>query len=97
MPHDKKGRLIEFGDWIKAPPYNYAERRIETKDAAGHTIKRSVPVVGRIVEIREGQACSGDMVWQSIEGLRRDAFGAGESEIVLKYNGDEPPQEAAVS
>jgi len=81
MPHDSKGRKIEFGDWVKAPPYNYAEKRSNDKNH---------PVVGRVVQMREGQTCSGDMVWQSLEGLRRDAFGADESEIVLKADGTEP-------
>lgn len=81
MPHDLKGRKIEFGDWIKAPPYNYAEKRVGDKNA---------PVVGRVVQMREGQTCSGDFIWHSLEGTRRDAFGAADAEIVLKADGSEP-------
>lgn len=92
MPHDRKGRPIEFGDWVKAPPYNYAERRAPS-DAA-NSVGQAFPVVGRVVQMREGQACSGDFIWQSLEGLRRDAFGAGEAEIVLKADGTEPTEAA---
>ena len=92
MPHDRKGRTIEFGDWIKAPPYNYAEYREAPEPT--NTVGKARPVVGRVVQMREGQACSGDFIWQSLEGLRRDYFGADESEIVLKANGSEP-QEAS--
>lgn len=88
MPHDNKGRKIEFGDWVKAPPYNYHERRAMSDQPGG--VGKAFPVVGRVVQIREGQSCSGDFVWQSIEGLRRDAFGAAEAEIVLKFDGTEP-------
>lgn len=93
MPHDKKGRQIEFGDWVKAPPYNYCERRSSVIEPP-NTIGKAFPVVGRVVQLREGQSCSGDMVWQSLEGLRRDAFGASEAEIVLKYDGMEPAEPA---
>ena len=83
MPHDNKGRKIEFGDWIKARPYNFAEKKIGDKNA---------PVVGRVVQMREGQTCSGDMIWNSLDGVRKDSFGADESEIVLKADGSEPAQ-----
>lgn len=89
MPHDKKGRVIEFGDWIKAPPYNYAERRSPNVEKP-NLVGKAFPVIGRIVQMREGQSCSGDFIWQSLEGLRRDSFGADEAEIILKYNGEEP-------
>jgi hypothetical protein len=87
MPHDMKGRSIEFGDWVKARPYNYAERRSPT---VGGQIGKAYPVVGRVVQMREGQSCSGDFIWQSLDGMRRDAFGADEAEIVLKADGSEP-------
>ena len=85
MPHDCLGRKIEFGDWVKARPYNYPEyiRGVDFGTSYGR-------VVGRVVQMRSGQSCSGDMVWQSLDGLKRDAFGADEAEIVLKHDGSEP-------
>lgn len=82
MPHDRKGVPIEFGDWVKAIPYNYAERNFSDGKAA--------PVIGRVVQMREGQSCSGDILWPSIDGNRRDAFGADEAEVILKADGSEP-------
>jgi len=94
MPHDRKGRVIEFGDWIKAPPYNYGERLVKTKleyEPGKFTDQtKALPVVGRVVQMREGQSCSGDFIWNSLEGIRRDAFGADEAEIMLKFDGSEP-------
>ncbi len=79
MPHDIKGRLIEVGDFVKTKPYNYSK----------------VKVVGRVVEMREGQTCSGDLVFLSqYDGSKRDAFGADEAELILKANGSEPESEA---
>lgn len=51
--------------------------------------------VDRVVCMREGQSCSGDFIWQSLEGMRRDSFGADEAEIVLKADGSEPSEGAA--
>jgi hypothetical protein len=40
--------------------------------------------------MREGQTCSGDMQWVTpFHGVRTDAFGAEEAEIVLKGDGSE--------
>lgn len=94
MPHDNKGRKIEFGDWVKAPPYNYGERmvknKVEYEPGKYSEQTKALPVIGRVVQLREGQSCSGDFVWQSLEGMRRDAFGADEAEIVLKADGTVP-------
>ena len=75
MPHDILGRLIEVGDYVKTKPYNYSK----------------VPVVGRVVEMRQGQTCSGDLVFiTQFEGNKRDAFGADEAELILKADGSNP-------
>jgi hypothetical protein len=75
MPHDIKGRKIDIGDFVLAKPYNYSK----------------VPVVGRVTEMREGQTCSGDMAWVSAyHGIRNDAFGANEAEVILKADGTKP-------
>lgn len=89
MPHDCKGRWIEVGDFVKAAPYNYAERRHPKQE--NESVGKALPVVGRVVTMREGQTCSGDFAWVApFHGLRVDAFGAGESELVLKHDGSEP-------
>jgi hypothetical protein len=89
MPHDCKGRKIEIGDWVKAPPYNYVERRKPT--AEGESVGKAYPVVGRVTAMREGQSCSGDFAWLSpFNGMRTDAFGADQAELVLKADGSEP-------
>jgi hypothetical protein len=94
MPHDIKGRKIEFGDWIKAPPYNYGEHHveIEVECEPGKTSRqrKTRPVVGRVVQMREGQSCSGDFIFTTLDGMKRDSFGADEAEIVLKADGSEP-------
>jgi hypothetical protein len=75
MPHDKHGREIQVGDFVKAKPYNYSK----------------VPVVGRVVEMRTGQTCSGEFAWLSPwDGVRKDAFGADESELIVKADGSDP-------
>ena len=77
MPHDRKGRLIEVGDFVKAKPYNYSK----------------VPVVGRVTEMREGQTCSGQIQWVApFHGVRDDVFGADESEVILKADGSDPAE-----
>lgn len=82
MPHDKHGKQIEVGDFVKAKPYNYGERKPGESGC--------VPVVGRVVQMREGQSCSGDFAWLSPwSGLKFDAFGADEAELVLKKDGSE--------
>lgn len=75
MPHDKQGRLIQVGDFIKARPYNYNGGK---------------SVVGVVVRMREGQSCSGDFCWPITGGVQTDAFGADEAELVLKSDGSEP-------
>lgn len=76
MPHDKKGRLIEVGDVVKAQPYNYND---------GKT------AVGTVVAIRCGQSCSGDFAFlKPYEGIKVDAFGADDAELILKADGSEP-------
>lgn len=98
MPHDCKGRKIEFGDWIKAPPYNYGERMVKTKveyePGKFSEQTKALPVVGRVVQMREGQSCSGDFIFTSLDGVKRDSFGADEAEIVLKADGLEPTAQA---
>lgn len=89
MPHDSKGRLIEIGDWVKAPPYNYGEKR--EGSAQGSNFGKFRPVVGRVVAMREGQTCSGDFTFLTqFKGNQTDAFGADEAELVLKADGSEP-------
>lgn len=75
MPHDVKGKLIEEGDFVLAKPYNYAK----------------TAVVGRVVRMREGQTCSGDFSFLTPwDGVKIDAFGSGECELVLKSDGTKP-------
>jgi hypothetical protein len=88
MPHDKHGRLIEAGDFIKVNPLNQAGGK----------------VIGRVVNVVESQACTGRVAFPVMGGQELDYFYASDAELVLKHDGAEPeaiapaeapPQEAA--
>lgn len=81
MPHDMHGNRIEVGDIVKAKPYNQKPIRY---------------VVGPVVEVVEAQSCSGQIMWFGIGEVKKDYFGADESEIVLKADGSipQPPKDS---
>jgi len=76
MPHDCKGRKIDLGDVIKVEAMNTKPLR---------------KVVGTVVEMKEDQFCTGQVRFQEMGGLNKDYFNAGESELILKADGSEPP------
>ena len=77
MPHDRKGRLIEVGDFIKAPSHLTPKQQS----------------VGVVHCIRDGQACSGDAVFPTVfQGPISHYFDADKVEIVLKANGSDPAE-----
>lgn len=71
MPHDAKGRLIELGDYVKAKPLNHSEEF----------------VAGRVVRLRTGQICSGDVRWCGIGQNEEDAFDAADATLIAKADG----------
>ena len=76
MPHDRKGRKIDLGDVIITKPYN--QNTDEPRE-----------YVGVVVQMKEAQNCTGRIVFQSaFEGNKEDYFGAEDSLLVLKANGD---------
>jgi len=82
MPHDIKKRLIEVGDIIRTKPYNHKPSRF---------------YVGPVVEMNQEalQDCTGQFQFTPSreEGLVQDYFGADESLLILKRNGDLPEGE----
>jgi hypothetical protein len=75
MVHDKNGRRIEIGDFVKAQPCNDAiDRRA---------------VVGRVAELRGTfEPCV--MVWAGIGNMRSDYFTPRFSELIVKADGSDP-------
>ena len=73
MPHDRKGRELEVGDFVHAQPLNHS----------------NTPVVGRVIQIKAGaQACSGKIGWYGIGVKHEDYFDAGDSLLICKCNGE---------
>lgn len=74
MPHDKKGRLIEIGDVVKAKKINCPQK----------------PVVSTVITISESETCSGLVRYLGTGQLEQDYFNAKDAELVLKADGSEP-------
>jgi len=78
MPHDKYGRKIDLGDVIITTPYNQ-----------GKGPQRQY--AGVVVEMEEMQTCTGQVVYQkAFTGNVTDYFGADESILILKADGNTP-------
>lgn len=82
MPHDRNGRLLEIGDYVKVKPYNAS----------------SVPVIGRITRliVNESRTCDASVAFITpFEGVRTDYCGTVEMDLVLKADGSDPSPVAA--
>lgn len=77
MPHDRHGRLLEAGDFIKTPILNQVDHG-----------KRQV--VGHIKNITTSQQCSGQVVFPVMGGQAQDYFNAADAELLMKADGSDP-------
>ena len=77
MPHDARGRLIEIGDTIKTKPLNFPEEFV-----CGRVVKMHSP---------NSQVCTGEVRFIGAGQLDQDYFNAGDSLLILKADGSQPP------
>lgn len=75
MPHDKYGRLVEVGDWVKGKPYN--------------TRHRIVGVITFLNPERE--ACNAEVAFLTPwEGVKKDYCETRQMDLVMKADGSDP-------
>lgn len=91
MPHDKKGRLVEVGDFVKVKPYNTAQPivgRVSFVNPGSETCNARVVFVDHTVPSSyEDPAPFRTRVSVPV---REDYTQCSDMELVLKADGSEP-------